>query len=348
MCKLWRHQVSEIPMCKLWHHQVSEIPTQTEEETCEREEAIRNIRKNFLLMDRVTNIFSFKMANGETGSLDEYYINKPSLCLSVSLVGTLCGGYCHGWFLPRPPLCWFVFPHSPFHSCVRVFLFVRVSPRCSCVFVCEVFPCFPSVFVCFCLWGFPRVSPVCSCVFVCEVFLCYPCVFVCFCLWGCPVFPLRVEKRESAHHAASQGILGSWSVPCSSFQNSKTFRFKPLFSFFISLFFPYFVQLALPFPRFGKSWNVLVTSFSWVKKTWSVVCWNMAAARLQRYVTFERLSRKNGVASSPPEGVSVEVIVLEIGNVIGFDEVKVCPSTLEILLLRKWLSQMFRHSWAVM
>ena len=49
----------------------------------------------------------------------------------------------------------------------------------------------------------------------------------------------------------------------------------------------------------------------------------MAAARLQRYVTFERLSRKNGVASSPPDGVSVEVIVLEIGNVIGFDEVRV-------------------------
>ena len=48
----------------------------------------------------------------------------------------------------------------------------------------------------------------------------------------------------------------------------------------------------------------------------------MAAARSQRYAAFERLSLKNSIECSPPEGVSVEAIVLAIGNIIGFDKVR--------------------------
>ena len=49
---------------------------------------------------------------------------------------------------------------------------------------------------------------------------------------------------------------------------------------------------------------------------------NMAAARPQQYAAFEHLSRKHGIACSPPEGVTVEAIVMVIGNIIGFEKVR--------------------------
>jgi len=48
----------------------------------------------------------------------------------------------------------------------------------------------------------------------------------------------------------------------------------------------------------------------------------MAAARSQQYAAFEHLSRKHGIACSPPEGVTVEAIVMVIGNIIGFEKVR--------------------------
>ena len=52
------------------------------------------------------------------------------------------------------------------------------------------------------------------------------------------------------------------------------------------------------------------------------MCCNMAAAHSQRYAVFEQLSRTHGIACFPPESVSVEAIVLAIGSIIGFGEVR--------------------------
>uniref|UniRef100_A0A8C4Q241 CCHC-type domain-containing protein n=1 Tax=Eptatretus burgeri TaxID=7764 RepID=A0A8C4Q241_EPTBU len=48
----------------------------------------------------------------------------------------------------------------------------------------------------------------------------------------------------------------------------------------------------------------------------------MAAACSQQSAAFEHLSRKHGIACSPPEGVTVEAIVMVIGNIIGFEKVR--------------------------